>query len=92
MERVTGLMLRFAKPNPPSQAQSGEFLKMRHWRIFLTEFHLIGSSPYSYSNAKRQCARSTAEKFNGAGDGTRTREYELGKLGPYHLATPANIG
>ena len=26
---------------------------------------------------------------SGAGDGTRTREYELGKLGPYHLATPA---
>ncbi len=25
----------------------------------------------------------------GAGDGTRTREYQLGKLGPYHLATPA---
>ncbi len=27
--------------------------------------------------------------FCGAGDGTRTREYQLGKLGPYHLATPA---
>ena len=26
---------------------------------------------------------------SGAGDGTRTREYQLGKLGPYHLATPA---
>ena len=26
---------------------------------------------------------------HGAGDGTRTREYKLGKLGPYHLATPA---
>ena len=25
----------------------------------------------------------------GAGDGTRTRECELGKLVPYHLATPA---
>ena len=25
----------------------------------------------------------------GAGDGIRTREYQLGKLGPYHLATPA---
>ena len=26
---------------------------------------------------------------NGAGNGTRTREYKLGKLVPYHLATPA---
>ena len=25
----------------------------------------------------------------GAGNGIRTREYQLGKLGPYHLATPA---
>src|SRR5512143_950135 len=29
-------------------------------------------------------ARST-----GAGDGIRTREYQLGRLTPYHLATPA---
>ena len=28
-------------------------------------------------------------KFFGAGDGTRTRACELGKLVPYHLATPA---
>ena len=28
-------------------------------------------------------------EVHGAGDGTRTREYKLGKLGPYHLATPA---
>lgn len=27
--------------------------------------------------------------FNGAGDGTRTRGCKLGKLVPYHLATPA---
>ena len=27
--------------------------------------------------------------FFGAGDGTRTRACELGKLVPYHLATPA---
>ena len=26
---------------------------------------------------------------SGAGDGIRTRGYQLGKLGPYHLATPA---
>ena len=29
--------------------------------------------------------------FPGAGDGTRTREYQLGKLGPYHLAMPARV-
>ena len=28
---------------------------------------------------------------NGAGDGIRTRGYQLGKLGPYHLATPAYV-
>ena len=27
--------------------------------------------------------------LHGAGDGVRTRECELGKLVPYHLATPA---
>ena len=64
MERVTGLMLRFAKPNPPSQAQSGEFLKTLHWSVFLTEFHLIGSSPCSCSNGKRQCTRSVAAGFS----------------------------
>ena len=30
-------------------------------------------------------------EVHGAGDGTRTREYKLGKLGPYHLATPACV-
>ena len=64
MERVTGLMLRFAKPNPPSQAQSGEFLKTLHWSVFLTEFHLIGSSPCSCSNGKRQRVRSVAARLS----------------------------
>ena len=27
--------------------------------------------------------------FSRAGDGIRTREYQLGRLMPYHLATPA---
>ena len=64
MERVTGLMLRFAKPNPPSQAQSGEFLKTLHWSVFLTEFHLIGSSPCSCSNGKRQRVCSVAARLS----------------------------
>ena len=33
------------KPNPPSQARSGETLKTCHRHVFLTRFHLIGSSP-----------------------------------------------
>ena len=28
-------------------------------------------------------------RFDGAGNGIRTREYQLGKLGPYRLAMPA---
>ena|GEM_PF-4181622 len=32
------------------------------------------------------------ETAAGAGDGIRTREYKLGKLEPYHLATPARLG
>ena len=30
---------------PPSQARSGENLKTCHWHVFLTVFHLSGSSP-----------------------------------------------
>lgn len=33
--------------------------------------------------------RRRALNCSGAGDGTRTRACELGKLVPYHLATPA---
>lgn len=33
---------------------------------------------------------SIPQSLHGAGDGTRTREYKLGKLVPYHLATPAH--
>lgn len=33
----------------------------------------------------------TGARVSGAGDGIRTREYQHGKLGPYHLATPARV-
>ena len=33
------------RSSPPSQARSGETLKTRHWRVFFTRFHLIGSNP-----------------------------------------------
>ena len=36
-------------PTPPLQARSGEFLKTCHRHVFLTEFHLIGSSPVAFS-------------------------------------------
>ena len=43
-----GFGLRFQRrPTPPSQAQSGEFLKTCHWHVFYTEFHLISSNPTS---------------------------------------------
>ena len=43
---------------------------------------------------KRKPARMHAgfRTFYGADDGIRTREYQLGKLGPYRLATPACVG
>ena len=39
-------------PLPLRLKPSGEFLKTAHWAVFLTEFHLIGSSPDSYSKTK----------------------------------------
>ena len=68
---------------------SGEFLKTAHWAVFLTEFHLIGSSPAPCSKTKTAGAIASAVKISGAGNGTRTRECQLGKLMPYHLAMPA---
>ena len=41
-------------PLPLRLKPSGEFLKTAHWAVFLTEFHLIGSSPAMCSkNGKR---------------------------------------
>ncbi len=41
------------------------------------------------STAPERCRAFT---FSGAGNGTRTRECQLGKLMPYHLAMPAYVG
>ena len=82
-------------PTPPSQARSGEFLKTCHRHVFLTEFHLIGSSPvtrparFSSLQNKNDLGLLPGRVISGAGNGTRTRECELGKLVPYHLAIPA---
>ena len=40
-----GLMDALRAPLPLRLKPSGEFLKTAHWAVFLTEFHLIGSSP-----------------------------------------------
>ena len=50
---------------------------------------LDGSPVELLQVAKERRHRCGAFEKSGAGDGTRTREYQLGKLGPYHLATPA---
>ena len=41
-----GLMDALRAPLPLRLKPSGEFLKTAHWAVFLTEFHLIGSSPF----------------------------------------------
>ena len=70
-------------PTPPSQARSGEFLKTCHRHVFLTEFHLIGSSPVARQTALSQAATKTAQEdflgcnVSGAGDGNRTRLISL---------------
>ncbi len=45
-----------------------------------------------YPGKRKGHGRNRGRVDNGAGDGTRTRECELGKLVPYHLATPAYRG
>ena len=40
-----GFLAALRAPRPLRLKPSGEFLKTAHWAVFLTEFHLIGSSP-----------------------------------------------
>ena len=47
-------------------------------------------SAMSAANENGPVHSDGAVALSGAGDGTRTRGYQLGKLGPYHLATPAS--
>ena len=44
-ERHKGLMDALRAPLSLRLKPSDEFLKTAHWAVFLTEFHLIGSSP-----------------------------------------------
>ena len=93
MERVTGL--HFASRNSgcalkrsarrPKNAPPGRFLDgLRPHRF---------ESRHSRLRPKRkmQPLAGCIRNYYGAGDGTRTRACELGKLVPYHLATPASL-
>lgn len=50
---------------------------------------LAGSSPGTLLKKARHRDGAVLVLFTGAGNGTRTRECQLGKLMPYHLAMPA---
>ena len=52
---------------------------------------LAGSSPGTLSKKARHRNGAVLVLFTGAGNGTRTRECQLGKLMPYHLAMPACV-
>ena len=58
-----GLMDALRAPLPLRLKPSGEFLKTAHWAVFLTEFHLIGSSPDSCSKTKTAGAIASAVRF-----------------------------
>ena len=50
---------------------------------------LAGSSPGALLKKARHRNDAVLVPLTGAGNGTRTRECQLGKLMPYHLAMPA---
>ena len=52
---------------------------------------LAGSSPGTLLKKARHRDGAVLVLFTGAGNGTRTRECQLGKLMPYHLAMPACV-
>ena len=58
---------------------------------FLDARALAGSNPAARQHRlpKEPPQRTALRSINGAGNGTRTRECQLGKLMPYHLAMPA---
>lgn len=53
---------------------------------------LAGSSPGTLLKKARHRDGAVLVLLTGAGNGTRTRECQLGKLMPYHLAMPAYVG
>ena len=51
----------------------------------------MGSNPCNRASIQNEQEIILLVRCYGAGDGIRTRAYQLGKLGPYHLATPAKV-
>lgn len=54
--------------------------------------YLVGLESRSFAEKARHRNGVVLVLFTGAGNGTRTRECQLGKLMPYHLAMPAYVG
>ena len=85
-----------------SQARAGEILKIAHWAIFFTDFHLIGSSPPGPAKPmKRQRPRdSRSRKIHGADERTRTADlfitsellYQLSYIGARMFRTSGERG
>ena len=73
-------------PLPLRLKPSGEFLKTAHWAVFLTEFHLIGSSPDPCSKKQNSQGINLGCSISGADNGARTRDPHLGKVVLYQLS------
>ena len=79
-------MAALRAPLPLRLKPSGEFLKTAHWAVFLTEFHLIGSSPRSVLENENSRGICLGCKISGADNGARTRDPHLGKVVLYQLS------
>ena len=91
VERATGRpRICFANPHR-LQAPSGAFAcSLQTLRVCFTlaPWRVRVPALIEKSTAPERCRAFT---FSGAGNGTRTRECQLGKLMPYHLAMPACV-
>ena len=74
LERVTGLAYLLRKSAPLRAEALGRIPENCPLGSFLTEFHLIGSSPYTLLKKETGKEIILACEVPGAGDGTRTRE------------------
>ena len=71
------------RSTPPSQARSGGFLKTAHWAVFLTEAHLIGSSPCLRLATKTATNVLRCRWFHWSGRRESNPRCKLGKLLPH---------
>ena len=65
-------------PLPLRLKPSGEFLKTAHWAVFLTEFHLIGSSPATFPKIKKPRCITLAEVLMERATGLEPASVSLG--------------